>query len=197
MNLQVSSILFLLQAFAPRILAFDADETCPKGQAAAEKCQLKMRGAYDDASNPNTTEEEGLLRLCCGLGYAVDCIMHNAIPLCDKAERHELMGAANEYFHQTPLYLYGISCDDQYFVDRKVPKNCEGIVDAPNFNETVPMPPDDDDLLLVAIGAGVIIAFAVIAIIVAVVIHRKKRKAIENDVPAVRYNRDGEADNRV
>lgn len=175
--------------------AVDFDDTCPKGQAAATKCQIKMQEAFDDAEDPVTTVSEGILRFCCGLGYSVDCLLYTAIPLCEKSEREILTEATNDYFKNMPQELFSRSCEDHYFVDRKVPAICEGVVDAPNLNDTVPMPPDDGDGFPVgAIVSGVIVIVAILAIVAGVLVARlrsRKKGSVTNveTVRVVRFSR--------
>ena len=176
--MKILFLLFLHGAFVHH-LAIDLEETCPQGQAAATKCQIKIRDAFHAASDPATTIAEGLLLFCCNLAYGIDCIIHNAIPLCEKSEREELTKAANDYFITIPEEQWQASCEEAYFVDRKVPDVCHDIVHAPNFNETVPTPDDSPyrsrtpiTAILLAVFGAVVLTTVVMALPAAVQYHR-------------------------
>ena len=204
-NMRILSLLLLLGAFAHH-LAIDLEETCPQGQSAAAKCQIKIRDAFTAASKPATTIAEGLLLFCCNLGHGVDCIIHNAIPLCEKSERKELTKAANDYFLTTPLRLMRRSCDGHYFWNRKVPAVCKDVVDAPNLNETATTPYDDDDdrpsstptkpviLIVVVVIAVLVLTTFVLAVLFA----KKRQRANEMNmrIGTVQYNRNGKSSER-
>ena len=170
--MRISVLLIFLSVYSCTADEKEDGEICTEGAPAAEKCQKKIQIEID------TTVPflNASITLCCHLAYGVDCMYHNAIPLCEsKSERRQLIEANENFFIETSE-KFGVDCNEFRFVNRKLPDECIGYADPPDLSAGIPMPDNSDDSGL-PVAAIVVPIIALLLVLASIIYYTMKNRS--------------------